>query len=361
LPEQAGFEPKQSGDTFTVSVPRFRSDIEIKEDVAEEVARMYGYDKIPQTLMHASNFISEPNKDYEAKQAIKEILIGLGGFEVLTYAFTSPESMARLKFDGGDIRNDPVRIINPLGEEYSVMRTSAVAGMLETLTLNYNKKNQPELMFELANIYLKPEKDGELPVQKEIVSLGKFGSDYYEIKGVIQALMAALKIGPAVYTRSAESFLHPGCSADISISGEVVGFVGRIHPNLAKIYEICDETIVAQLDAEALVRIMQNVKITSKILTKYPAVERDLAFVVDSGLLASVINDEIIKTGGAYLTACEVFDVYVSDALGAGKKSLAFNLTFRSEERTLTDEEVDQSIRNIIDALENTGTAKLRQ
>ncbi len=359
--ERLGFECRRAGDEVTARVPRFRSDIKIKEDVAEEVARMYGYDNIPQTLMDSSNFISEPNRDYEAKQSIKEILIGLGGFDTLTYAFTSPDAMAELKFGKDDVRRDPVRIINPLGEEYSVMRTTTVVGMLETLALNYNRKNKPELMFELANIYLKGETPEVLPVQKEMIALGKFGSDFYEIKGVVNALLAALKIGPAVFTRASEPFLHPGRSADISLDGEVIGFIGQLHPGLAKKYEICDETIVAQIDADAVIEKMRRVKIVSKILTRYPAAERDLAFVVNEETLASDIQNEILHAGGAYITACEVFDIYKSEALGAGKKSLAFNITFRSDERTLTDEEVDESVQNIITALERTGKAKLRQ
>lgn len=359
--DRLGFQPKQLNTDIEITVPLFRNDIKIKEDIAEEVARMFGYDKIPQTLMGTSNFISEPNKFYEAKQMIKETVIGFGGFETLTYAFTSPDAIGRLKYKNGDIRKDAIRIINPLGEEYSVMRTSTVAGMLETLALNYSRKNKPELMFEVANIYIENKNMHELPLQKEMLSLGKFNSDFFEIKSIINALLSVLKIGQAVYTRSNETFLHPGRSADISLDGKKLGFIGQIHPSLSKIYEICDETIVAQIDMSVLIEKMNNIKIISKIITKYPAVERDLAFVVNEGVLAANICDDIAKAGGDYITGCEVFDVYKSNALGEGKKSLAFNIKFRCEDRTLTDEEVDKSINDIIISLESTGKAKLRQ
>ncbi len=355
-----GFEPKPDGDDISVTVPRFRNDIKINEDLAEEIIRMYGYDNIPLTLMDSSNYISEPNRIYEAKQNIKNILVGMGGFEILTYSFVGPQAIDRLAFNENDKRRTPVKIINPLGEEYSVMRTSMLAGMLDTLALNYNRKNKSQLMFELANIYLPESSKDKLPLQQTNLVIGKYNSDYYEMKAVINALLAYIKTENVDYVRSDENFLHPGRSADIYMNNIKIGYVGQIHPLLAKTYDITDETIVAEINADILTEKMINTKIKAKAVAKYPPSERDLALIIDDDILAAAVQEKIIEYGGKDIISCKVFDVYKSPSLGEGKKSLAFNLVFRSDEKTLTDEQVDEYINDIIRNLEAANIAKLR-
>lgn len=355
-----GFEPVISENIINVTVPRFRQDINIKEDLAEEITRMYGYANIPMTRLESSNYISEENSYYRAKQEIKKLLINAGGCDTLTYAFISPNAIEDLNLAQDDIRNYPMTLINPLGTENSVMRTCMAPSILETLKLNYNKKNKPQLMFELASIYLKNESKEELPEFIEKISLGKYNSDFYELKSILNYLFDSLKINNIEYIRAEETFLHPGRSAYVLLNGENIGYIGQIHPYLAKKYEICDETIIAELSLKPIIDTSSSIEIKVMPPAKYPSVERDLALLADDEVLANTITKVIKEFGGEYLINCEVFDVYRSEALGTGKKSIAFNLLFRSETSTLHDEDVDGAIANILKGLKEKLNIELR-
>lgn len=347
-----GFEPKIVKNSIEATVPQFRQDIKIKEDLAEEIVRMYGYNKIPNTLMASSNFIAEPNKEYDLKCRIKDILVSAGGYEILTYSFVSPDKLSKLGYGKNDLRYDPAIIINPLGEENSSMRTTLLNGLLDALATNYNRKNNPALMFEIGGVYFKNiEIEKGLPAQFEKICFGKYGSDFYEIKSVAQYLFGMLKIKDVTYIRSDEVTLHPGRSADILIEKKKIGYAGQVHPLIAKNYDLPEDTIIAEIDAQMLIGLSSEVIVKMSPLAKYPSMQRDLALVCNENIMAEEIRGIIIESAGENLIGCEAFDVYMSDALGAGKKSIAFSLVYRSDSATLTDKEIDESVSGILSAL----------
>lgn len=349
-----GFEPKANNNVIEVTVPKFRQDIQIKEDLAEEIIRIYGYNRIPNTMMESSNFVEEPNREYLEKKNIKQIMCGVGGYEILTYSFISPKKLDQMMFASDDERSNPAVVINPLGEDNSVMRTTLLTGMLDALSLNANRKNKPQLLFEIGGIYLKDrQKEKGLPGQFEKICYGKFSTDYYELKAVTESLFKALKISSPAYVRTTEPALHPGRGADIYLNEKKIGYLGQIHPRLAKGFDLCEETVVAELDAEAIIKEALAVHIQLLPLPKYPAMERDLALVCDDRILAGDIKNLIIQSAGTLLITCEAFDVYTNDdVLGKGMKSIAFTLKFRSDATTLTDEQIDGTIEHILEELE---------
>ncbi len=294
-----GFDPHANDGVVSVIVPRFRQDILLREDLAEEIIRMYGYNRIPNTMMHSSGFVAEPNRAYNTKQEIKRFLRSAGGFELLTYSFVSPAKLELLHYSKDDARSNPAVLINPLGEENSVMRTTLLTGLLDAVAVNENRKNMPELLFELGGIYLKEhEREKGLPGQFERLVFGKAQSDFYEIKNVAEYLFAALKIENVSYVRSDEVTLHPGRSADIMIGEQKIGYLGQIHPMIARAYGVGENTVVAELDAERLIVLAEAVVIQAAPLAKYPAVERDLALVCDEAMMAGEVIKLIEKYGG---------------------------------------------------------------
>ena len=346
-----GFKTSVSGSILTAEVPKFRQDIKLKEDIAEEVARLYGYDNIPMTMLESLNFTDVPNTKYACRQFLKELMTAAGGYEILTYSFISPQKHKDMLFDQTDPRAEYSEVINPLGEDYSVMRTTLMTGLLDSLALNSSRKNPPELMFELSNIYYSLRGENELPVQKEKLVFGKYDADFYELKSVASFILDTLRIKDVKYVRSNENMLHPGRSADIYADGNKIGFVGQIHPAAAKKFGVEENTSAAELDAEFLAEQLSVLEFRAEPIAKYPAITRDLSLVADDSVMADEIKDTIIMNAGEYLTGCEVFDVYRSDSLGAGKKSISFSLTFRSENSTLKDDFVDVLISDILYSL----------
>lgn len=358
--DRLGMEPQLDGHIVTVTCPLFRQDIEIPEDVAEEAARMFGYDNIPCTMMEGFNYTSEPNKIYNAKQRIKSLAISAGGSELLTYTFISPTAHAQMGFAEGDVRAHAAVIKNPLGEENSVMRTTMLPSMLDCLSHNYKRKYQPTLLFEVGGVFFADiDFENGLYKQTEHLSLGKFGSDFYEIKGVVDYIFGALKIGTPKYIRADEAALHPGRSAYIILNGEKLGYVGQVHPRLAAEYGLPENVVVAEIDCDRLIELSLAVIIKAAPIARFPIVQRDLALIVSEDMLAGEVAELIMQNGGEYIISCDIFDVFRGEALPFGFKSLAFNLKFRKNDATLTDEEIEAAVAGILAALE-THAIKLR-
>ncbi|MCR4723306.1 MAG: phenylalanine--tRNA ligase subunit beta [Eubacteriales bacterium] len=356
-----GFDTVISGSVITAKTPRFRQDIAIKEDLAEEVTRMFGYDNIPQTRMETSNYISPRNEYYSFKQKIKQLLIGIGGHDILTYSFDSPSRIKAFGFEPADKRSQPEIIVNPLGEDTSAMRTTILTGLLSTLKLNSSKKNEARLMFEIACAFLKNEDKNDLPESIDRLAVGEYDSNFYEIKSVIEYIADVLKITGLDYERAKEPFLHPGRSAYVLLKGKKIGCFGQIHPRLAKSYDVPESVCMAELDIEPLYEAYQGITVHMKPVAKYPAVHRDLALVMDEDTPAGDIGKEILSRGGDKLISCEVFDVYVSDVIGKMKKSVAYNLVFRSEESTLTDETIEEAVKGILTHLKEKFGITIRE
>lgn len=359
--ECLSMDPKAEGSVITVTPPKFRQDINIKEDVAEEITRIYGYANIPLRHLETSNYISDTNLYYKAKQTVKKLLIDVGGYDTLTYAFISPSKIAALGLPESDVRSTPLTLINPLGEDTSAMRTTMVPNMLDTLRTNCLKKNKPALMFEIGSTYLKNENENELAHDIEKLVIGKFNADFYEIKSVLNYLFESLRITGIRYDRADEVFLHPGRSAYVYLNGARIGFIGQIHPLVAKKFDLTENTIVAEIEIKPVIEAYRAVEIRFEEPAKYPAVERDLALVMDENIQAGDVREAILAAGGEYIISTEVFDVYRSDALGEGKKSIAYNLIFRSSQGTLKDEDVEGAIASILAALKDKYAITIRE
>jgi phenylalanyl-tRNA synthetase beta chain len=355
-----GFGIETSGEVITATTPRFRQDINIKEDLIEEVARIYGYDKIGTSLPSVVSSLEEENKHYASLQALKKFMLAIGGYEMLTYSFISPRAQEALAFEDTDLRSKTAIIINPLGEDYSVMRTSLLTGLLDALALNQRKKNESALMFEIAPVYLPDQSDEGLPYQPNRLVFGKFDSDYYDLKAIVDNLVQQLQLDGITFVRSTEKTLHPGKSADVYLDETKLGFIGILHPSVAAKYGL-ENVGVGEFDAEALGELLTKLVYTSPVIAKFPAVTRDLALVAEDKVLSDEIRKVIRENSGAYLKRCEVFDVYKSDAIGIGKKSIAYSLEFQSDTETLTDEEIDTVIKNILNSLESELQVRIRE
>ncbi len=361
LLNRLGFKAVTEGcDNVKITVPKFRSDINCEEDIAEEITRMYGYEKIPMS-MPASTYIALPNREYVFQNKIKNILIGAGATETLTYTFISPQAIAALGLEKDDIRNTPELLINAYGEDYSAMRTTLICNLVDSLAANSNRKNADTLLFEIANVYFKRSTTDELPKQPKKICFGKVNCDFYELKTVMQCLLSALKITDVKYIRANETFLHPGRSAYVLLNGKAVGFIGQLHPRYANSVEINENTSVAEIDFAALYEEAEKSELKYKSSSRFPAVTRDLALVMDEEVLSGSVEEHIMKNGGDDIISCVPFDVYRNEALGVGKKSIAYSITFRNEEHTLVDETVNANIENILNTLESDMNIEIRK
>ncbi len=353
-----GMEYNEINDIIEVTSPIYRTDINIKEDVAEEIVRIYGYEKIPSTLNNASIFVSPKNEKFELKTNIRYLFSSIGAFETLTYTFTSYQNIRKLNPEL--TRNDLVRILNPLGENTAYMRASVVGSLLEVAALNIARNNNQGVFFEIGNVFYNQKDNEGLPKQLEKLALIAYGEyDYFDVKGYIEILFKMLGINDAKYTRSNNTFLHPGKSADIYINTTIIGYIGQIHPSVAKSFETEENTIVFELDINALFEL-SNKEFIYKPIPKYPSITRDMAILVKEEILSTDILHAITNFKTTLLEDVKLFDVFEGKQIPQGFKSLAYSLQFRSNERTLVDAEIDELFDSILDNLKNKFNAKLR-
>lgn len=353
-----GIDCSVMNETIEVISPKYRTDLNIKEDIAEEIVRIYGYEKIPSTLNNASVFVSPTNEKFELKTNIRYLMSSIGAFESLTYTFTSYQNISKLNPELK--KSDLVKILNPLGENTAYMRVNLIGSLLEVIALNLTRNNNKGIFFEIGNVfYNKTDKEG-LPIQLEKLALAAYGGyDYFDVKGYAEILFKMLGISEIKYIRSKNSFLHPGKSADIIVNNNQIGYIGQVHPSIAKSFDIEQDTIVLELDINALLELY-NREFVYKPIPKYPSITRDMAIIVSDDILSSKILDVIKQEGTNLLTDVHLFDVFEGKQIPAGYKSLAYSLQFRSNERTLVDAEIDQLFDIILDKLKEQFNAKLR-
>ncbi|MGI6161549.1 MAG: phenylalanine--tRNA ligase subunit beta [Christensenellales bacterium] len=351
-------DAKLSAARIECVLPSWRGDIVGEADIAEEVGRLYGYDKIEAT--HPSGG-GRGKKTFEQKTTdeIKDIMCGFGLSECTTYSFMSPQDAERLMLSRDDRLRNAVRISNPLGEDQSLMRTSMAPSMLSVLSFNINRKNTDLALFEIGRIYIKT--DETLPNEINVLSMGMSGanSNFFAIKGIVEGLFKRLGINNADYIRSDRPYLHGGRSADIILNGGIkAGELGEVHPRTAQNYGISERVVFAQLDLDIILAAARR-SIKAQPLPKYPAVARDMAVTVgadervgDMLKLISKASDMVERAG--------VFDVYTGKQVEEGKKSVAFSVSFRAD-HTLTDDEVNAEFNKIVAALEEKFDAHLRK
>jgi phenylalanyl-tRNA synthetase beta chain len=338
----------------TVEVPTFRLDIEKEFDLIEEVARMYGYDKIPVTIPETTLY-GELNERQKLEKQIRDLLVSNNLYEISTYSFVSPTAVDKINRSDDESLNQFVRLINPLGEEYSVMRTTLLPNMLEVMVRNYNNGNDNMFTFELGNTFFpKSLPITELPIEKKSLCIGVHGkrADFFVMKGLVELLLNDLGIkGITLEKTSDVKTYHPGRSAQIVVDGEVIGILGEVHPKVLGNYSMDQRIIAAELDFEKLAELASMDRLYHQ-LPRYPSIERDIAILVKENITNQEIVDIIEAKGGKNLISVNLFDVYRGVQILIGHKSLAYNMLFRSDERTLTDEEVQKPYEKILNALE---------
>lgn len=346
-----------------VHVPTWRQDILRLADLAEEVARFYGYDKIPTTL--PSGEATQGGVSYQTSicNMIRNVIESYGFSEGMTYSFESPKAFDKLLIPEGDELRKAIEISNPLGVDYSIMRTTPLNGMLTSLSTNYNHRNKDVRLYEMANVYL-PESLPltKLPEEKMMLALGMYGKgDFFDMKGCVEAILDRLGIttGVTYEPKGEHSYLHPGRKADIMMDGEVLGYLGEVHPEVADNYNLGTKTYVAVLDVAKLAE-KADFDIKYQGVAKFPAVTRDISLVMKKTVLAGQIEEVIRKSGGKLLEDYHLFDIYEGENVGKDEKSLAYSIRFRAKDRTLEDKDVSAVMDKILKKLENLGVA-LRQ
>jgi len=341
-----------------IEVPSFRQDIEAKEDLAEEVARMFGYDNIPNTIMGGTTMIGGKNAVQKYEDDLKSVLVDQGYFETLTTSFTSEKRLLGLN---SPVPVDSVPLINPLGEENNIMRPSLVGHQLEVISMNYHRKNPFGRFFEISNTYRKNEVQGELPIEEKKLVLSTYGNDdYFELKGMVELLCAHTGIKNPSFTAGGSDFLHPGRRAVINVNDVILGEIGEIHPLVVKNYELPKRTYVCELSLAALHGCgIADPKFVE--LPKFPGSNRDLAIQLKETIPAASVNEVIRKNGGDILESIELFDVYTGEQIPEGYKSLAYALNFRHKERTLTDDDINPVVEQILAELKSLLNAQLRE
>lgn len=347
-------------DTMTIKAPTYRADVEAEADIAEEIVRIYGYNKIESTLMSGNITSGGKNARQSFSDSVKRILTAQGMYEILTYSFTNPNIFDRLRIAADSPLRNVVTITNPLGEENSIMRTTTISSMLEIMEKNYKQRNTGASLFEIGKVYI-PEEGKQLPNEREVVTLGMYGKvDFYTIKGMVEGILDASGIESYKFAPQKENpTYHPGRCADVFINGKLAGRVGQVHPAVASNYNMDAECYVAELDFERLFAAA-NHKQTYKKLPKYPSVSRDIAILVDDSVLSGDIVETIKRAGGKLLDHVEFFDAYKGAQIPQGKKSMAYSAVLRADDRTLTDEEVTKVMDKILKSLKNNLGAELR-
>lgn len=341
-----------------IIAPTFRHDLFCTADLAEEVARFYGYDNIPTTLPNGEATTGKLSFKLRIERVARDIAEFCGFSQGMTYSFESPKVFDRLLIPADSPLRKTVQIMNPLGEDYSIMRTTSLNGMLTSLATNYNRRNKNVRLYELGNIYLpKSLPLTELPEERMQFTLGMYGdADFFTMKGVVEEFFE--KIGmkeKEVYDpESARPYLHPGRQADIIYKGDRVGFLGEVHPEVADNYGIGERAYVAVIDMpEVLKHATFDRKYTG--IAKYPSVTRDISMVVPKTILVGQIEDVIDKKGGAYLESYNLFDLYEGAQIKEGYKSVAYSIVFRAKDKTLSDTEVTEAMNRILKGLEALG------
>lgn len=345
-------------ETQEVIAPTFRQDLNCLADIAEEVARFYGYDNIPTTLPSGEATTGKLSYKLRIEEIAREVAEFSGFSQSMTYSFESPKVFDRLLLPQDDKLRQVVTILNPLGEDFSIMRTSPLNGLLTSLSTNYNRRNKDVKLYELANIYLpKVLPLAELPDERMQFTLGMYGEgDFYTMKGVVEELFDKLGMVKKVHYDPAcqRPYLHPGRKADIVYEKQVVGYLGEIHPEVADNYKLGERTYVAVLDMPSVIPFAAfDRKYTG--IAKYPAVTRDISMVVPKEILVGQIEDILAQRGGKMLESYQLFDIYEGSQILAGYKSVAYSITFRAKDHTLTDDEVNAIMKKILNGLQGMG------
>ena len=338
-------------------VPSFRDDVEGRADIAEEVMRIYGYDHIKGSTMTGAIVRGRKLPERIKSDKVKDILIANAFNEIATYSFIGSKAIDALNLDADDARRNAVTILNPLGDEYSTMRTQLVTSMMTVLATNFNRKVASARLFELSKIFVaKSLPVTEQPDEVPALCLGLYGEgeDFFTLKGIVEAIINLFSDAMPSYERATEPYLHPGRSAIMSVAGNCIATFGEVHPKVAESYGIDGKVFIAEVKVDVLYGLEKS-KTIYKPLPKFPAVERDLALVCDAETPVGTLEAAIREGAGKLCEEIKLFDVYQGSQIAEGKKSVAFSVTLRSAESTLTDEVIDRAVNKMIKKLDAVG------
>ena len=343
-------------------VPSWRSDVEHYSDIAEEIARFTGYDNLPITLMKGETTRGGLTPKQSAERVVGIVERSQGFNEIMTYSFIGPAYYNKIRLPEDSPLRNSIRILNPLGEETSIMRTTALPSMLETLARNYRSHNPIAKLYELARVYFPTDREDGLAREEQVLSMGAYAPlmDFFLFKGLVENVLDAFSLEKVSYTaRKDDPTWHPGRTATVFVNGKELGVIGQIHPLTAKNYGMEVPVFAAQLDFAAILEARPE-GIVYKPLPRFPAVERDIAVVCDRSIPVSLLQDCIRRGGKGLVREVTLFDVYTGNPIPEDKKSVAFSLKLRHDERTLTDAEADEDVKSVLALLESELGAVLR-
>ena len=364
LLEPLGITAEDCNGRKVLVVPAFRNDIEKTADVAEEVARLYGYDKIEATLFAGSMIPGGLSDRQKFDTLLTQTAATLGFYEVYSYSFVSPGIYDMLRYPKDDVRRNSIKIINPLGEDTSVMRTTAVPSVLKTAAYNYNHRASAARIFEHSLVYI-PGENGEHQENKAFVAAA-YGEnfDFFDMKGFVEDLLESVGVTDVKFKAESVSYLQPGRSAEFSVQNRGkninVGYIGQIHPECASEFGLPEATFIAEIDCETLYANLP-VKNQYTPLPVYPSLTRDIALLFADEIPAGDVKKCISESGGKQLVSVEIFDVYRGKGIPEGKKSVAFSLVIQNREKTLSDEEADAIVNKVLKKVNEKFEATLRQ
>ena len=345
--------------------PYFRMDLEFVADLAEEIVRFYGYDKLETTLIKADTTLGVRNKEQKIEKKIKEILVDSGFSEIYTYGFVSSGDLEKSKIKEEVIKN-AITIMNPLSDEYKLMRPTTIPSMMQILALNNNKKNQSAKLFDLSRSYRNVNNEvenDEVPLQENILTIGMYGDDvdFYTLKGIIENALEVSNINRyEIEKETKNESYHPGRCANIKVGIDVIATLGEVHPEVLGNYDIEKRAYLAEVNVTKLVKYSKANKKYVEV-PKFPAVERDIAVIVDENVEVGQIEKIIVKKSKKLLESAKLFDIYRDEKIGENKKSVAFSLIFRNKNKSLSDEEINPIMEAIIAELEKQLGAELRK
>ena len=344
--------------------PYFRMDLEFVADLAEEIVRFYGYDKLETTLIKADTTLGVRNKEQRIEKKIKDVLVDSGFSEIYTYGFVSSKDLEKSKIKE-DVIKSAITLMNPLSDEYKLMRPTTIPSMMQILALNNNKKNQDVKLFDLSrsyrNINNEVEND-EVPLQENILTIGMYGDDvdFYTLKGIIENVLEVSNINRyEIEKETKNESYHPGRCANLKVGIDVIATSGEVHPEVLENYDIEKRAYLAEVNVSKLVKYSRVNKKYVEV-PKFPAVERDIAIIVDENVEVGQIEKLIVKKSKKLLESAKLFDIYRDEKIGENKKSVAYSLIFRNKNKSLSDEEINPIMEEIIKELEKTLKAELR-
>ncbi|SCY80221.1 phenylalanine--tRNA ligase subunit beta [Alkaliphilus peptidifermentans] len=352
----------EKGEELTVTIPTYRDDLLMEADFVEEIGRIYGFDAIAPTMARGNIVVGGKTNGQILEELTKELLNALGFNEVLSYSFVSPKSIEKINVDENSIKRNFVKLINPLGDETSVMRTSLLPNLLEIISRNQNRKNEEVRAFELGRIFVPKNEVNELPYEIPHLVLGIYGEDedFFTLKGAIEGLLKGLGIKD--YDFEAEKYhstYHPGRCANLVIGGNVVGALGELHPIVMDNYDLDKKCYCTELDFSLLLQLARVDKLYQP-LPKYPAITRDFAVVLKEDIYVKEVEKIINENGGEILESFKLFDIYRGNQVPEDHKSVAYTLTYRHSQRTLTDEDVNKIHDGILQKIKEQLGGSLR-